>query len=76
MVCLLTPVVIRLVLPAVHFLRAGIIFPVVAALCLLPLLMVRRPWVARTVQVALLALIGSVRSEEANVFHLRSQLFS
>jgi len=59
MVCLLTPVVISLVLLAAHFLRAGHIFPAVAAFCLLPLLMVRRPWVARTVQDARLGKRGS-----------------
>ena len=54
------PVVLRLVLAvlaalvlAAHFLRAGHLVLVPACLALVGLLFVRRPWAARTVQIAL-----------------------
>jgi hypothetical protein len=51
---LLTLVVLSLILLAAHFLRAGIIALSVVVLCLPFLLLIRRPWVAKTIQVALL----------------------
>lgn len=49
------PIVLSLLLLAAHFLRYGEKLAVAGALLLLGLLFVRKPWVARTVQVALLA---------------------
>ena len=49
------PIVLSLLLLAAHFLRYGEKLAVAGALVLLGLLFVRKPWVARTVQVALLA---------------------
>jgi hypothetical protein len=50
----LVPVVLSLIVLGAHFLRAGSLILVAGVLCLLGLLGVRRPWAARTVQVALL----------------------
>jgi hypothetical protein len=49
------PIVLSLLLLAAHFLRYGETLAVILALALLGLLFVRKPWVARTIQVALLA---------------------
>ena len=49
------PIVLSLLLLAAHFLRYGETLAVVGALVLAGLLFVRKPWVARTIQVALLA---------------------
>lgn len=49
------PIVLSLLLLAAHFLRYGEKLAVAGALVLLGLLFVRKPWVARTIQVALLA---------------------
>ncbi len=49
----LLPVVLSLLVLGAHFLRAGNLVLIAAALVLLALLAVRRPWAARVVQVAL-----------------------
>lgn len=49
------PIVLSLLLLAAHFLRYGEKLAVLGALVLLGLLFLRKPWVARTIQVALLA---------------------
>ncbi len=49
----LVPVVLSLLLLAAHFLRAGVMVFVLLVLAVLGLLAVRRPWVARIVQVVL-----------------------
>jgi hypothetical protein len=49
----LAPVVLSLILLGAHFMRAGNLLMVVLVLVLLPLLGVRRRWVARLVQAAL-----------------------
>lgn len=49
----LFPVVLSLVVLGAHFLRAGNISLLAAVVVLLALLAVRRPWAARTLQVAL-----------------------
>jgi hypothetical protein len=49
----LTPVVLSLLLLAAHFLRSGRVELVGVVLLLLALLILRRPWVARTIQVTL-----------------------
>jgi hypothetical protein len=51
----LAPVVLASVLLAAHFHRAGSIVGVVAALALIALALVRRPWAARVVQLGLVA---------------------
>jgi len=50
---LLFPVVLSLVALGAHFLRGGNLVLVAAVFVLLALVVVRRPWAARTVQVAL-----------------------
>jgi hypothetical protein len=50
----LVGVVLSLLVLGAHFLRAGATLLVVAVIALLVILAVRRPWVARAVQVALL----------------------
>jgi hypothetical protein len=55
---LLFPVVLSLLVLGAHFLRAGNLFMVLVALFLIGALGVRRSWVARTVQVALV--LGAV----------------
>jgi len=54
----LSPVILSLVILGAHFLRARNFVLVIVVLLLLALLGVRRPWVARLVQVALL--LGAV----------------
>ena len=49
------PIVLSLLLLAAHFLRDGAVALVAGSLALGALLFVRRPWVARTVQIALVA---------------------
>lgn len=49
----LLPVVLSLLLLAAHFLRMGTLPVVAACLGLCGLLLVRRPWVARTIQAVL-----------------------
>lgn len=70
---LLFPVVLSLLALGAHFLRGGHLVLVVAVFVLLGLLIVRRPWAARAVQVAMviaalewvrtLFRLASVRSE-------------
>lgn len=50
---LLTPVVLSLVVLAAHFLRDGWIVGVALTLALIPLLLLRRWWVPRLVQIVL-----------------------
>lgn len=52
-VLLIIPVVLSLVLLGAHFLRDGTWVGVFACLLLIGLLFLRRPWVARMIQVAL-----------------------
>lgn len=47
------PVVLSLVILGAHFMRYGNIFGVLGSLLLIALLIVRRPWVARLMQVVL-----------------------
>jgi hypothetical protein len=54
----LLPVVLSLLVLGAHFLRAGNVILVAAALALAGLLAVRRPWAARTIQAALV--LGAV----------------
>lgn len=54
----LLPVVLSLIVLAAHFLRSGSFVMVAIVFLVLGLLFVRRPWAARTVQVALL--LGAV----------------
>ncbi len=49
------PIVLSLLLLGAHFLRDDATALVIAALALCALLLVRRPWAARTVQLALVA---------------------
>jgi hypothetical protein len=51
---LLAPIALAAAVLAAHFYRAGQFVPAVAALVVLALLFVRRPWAARGLQVALL----------------------
>ncbi len=72
------PIVLSLIVLAAHFLRAGNLLVVLAALGLVALLPLRRPWVARLVQVVLvigalewtrtLATLAIRRSEEGEPF--------
>ena len=47
------PIVLSLLILGAHFLRFGAMLPVAGTALLLGLLMIRRPWAARIVQVAL-----------------------
>lgn len=49
------PIVLSLLLLAAHFMRYGETLAVVGAVALIGVLFVRKPWAARTIQVALLA---------------------
>lgn len=53
-VFLFIPIVLSLVVLGAHFMRDGLMIGVAVALALIGLLFVRRPWVARVVQMALL----------------------
>ncbi len=55
---LFVPIVLSLVVLGAHFMRYGNLFGVAGAALLLGLLFVRRPWVARLVQVVLV--VGAV----------------
>ena len=55
---LFTPVVLSLIVMAAHFLRGGQLTLVVGSLALIVLVLVRRPWAARLVQLALV--LGTV----------------
>jgi hypothetical protein len=51
---LLLPGALSLLTLGAHFLRRGALLPMLSCLALVPLMGVRRPWAARTLQVALL----------------------
>ena len=53
-VLLYVPIILSLVVLGAHFLRYGSSIGVFASLMLIALLLVRRPWVARVMQVALI----------------------
>jgi len=50
----LLPVMLSLLLLGAHFFRAGMIIPVLFAVAILFMLLIRKPWVARMIQLVLI----------------------
>ena len=64
----LLPVVLSLLLLAAHFSRAGLPALVILTVAFLPLLLVRRPWIARITQLVLV--LGAMEWFRATVFYI------